>query len=388
MHSSHEVSRTAQPTLSATRPTYARIDLPALRHNLTVVRKRVGPSTAIMGVVKANAYGHGLERVGAFLISEGCAMLGVATAEEGVVLRNHGIDSPIFVINPPIGLQVRLCVEYGLEAAVCTTEQIDAIGTVARQSKKTISLHLELETGMNRTGLRISEIPKVLSTFAANPRTLLRGVFTHFAESERPRSTYTRRQMTLFSEGVETLRRAGAVPEMIHMANSGAILNFPESHRSIVRPGIMLYGIDPRPESDRMDEETLHPVMTLLSRVLHTFRIGAGDTVSYGRKYRARRPTWMATIPAGYADGYPRRLSNAAHVSIAGRKFRVAGTICMDQFMVSTGAEHIAPGQEVVLFGNPGNGEVSIETISKIVGTIPYEILCGISARVPRVYTM
>lgn len=368
-----------------TRPTAAHIHLPILLSNLRSIQRRVGRGVRIMAVVKANAYGHGLLPVSRYLEQHGVTDLGVAFAEEGVALREAGVRTPIHVFALSSGGQVDLCVDHRLDATVATAADIQAVQRAAERRRRTASVHLKIETGMNRIGARPAELPQVFRALARAPRVVLKGVYTHFATSDVPGSPFVGVQLARFGSAVEAIVRAGLEPEVIHAANSGAILHRPDAMFSMVRAGILMYGYSPTgPEDDTL---AVRPALSLRTRVALAKRIGRGETVSYGRRYRAARTTTIATIPLGYADGLFRTMTNrGARVIIGGRTYPIVGTICMDQCMVDCGRDDVRPGDEAVLIGRSSSTSLTAWDVARVAGTIPYEVTCAISARVPRVY--
>jgi alanine racemase len=338
-----------------------------------------------MAVVKANAYGHGMLPVSRYLVANGITDLGVAFAEEGVALRSAGIRTPIHVFALSDRSQAELCVEHRLDATVATVADIRALQRAAELRRRSVAVHVKIETGMNRIGVRPADLTPVLRALARARRVELKGVFTHFATSDVPGSRYVGQQLSRFDAALETLLRAGAMPELIHAANSGAILHRPDAMYSMVRAGILMYGYSPSGPDDRT--LPVRPALSLTTRVAQVKRIARGETVSYGRRYRADRPTSIATIPLGYADGLFRSLTNAgAEVVIEGRRFPIVGTICMDQCMVDCGGADISVGDRAIVIGRSSSSIITAWDVARLAGTIPYEVTCAISARVPRVY--
>lgn len=374
----------ANPSRSALRPTRAEIDLSAIAYNLRGVRKRVGSETKIMAVVKANAYGHGIELVAPFVESAGLVdYFGVAFAEEGVTLRKAGLRIPIHVFTPPFESQVSLFTEFGLEPTVSSIREIAFLDRSATKAKKSISLHLKIDTGMNRIGVKPADLEPLVHALSKSKRLAVQGVFTHFATADEANKQFLMHQIDEFQRQVERLKQLGVEPGLVHCANSASILDVPESLFSMVRPGVMMYGY--YPSRTTSESIPLKVAMTLKSRVSLVKWIGPGESVSYGRRFVATKRTQIATIPIGYADGYTRLLSGKAGVLIRGKKYPIAGTICMDQLMADVGADEVVPGDEVVLIGSQGAGQISAWDLASSLGTIPYEICCAISSRVPRV---
>jgi alanine racemase len=366
------------------RPTVAEIDLGALRSNLRSVRRRVGRAVAIAAVVKANAYGHGSRMVAQTLENAGADAFGVAFAEEGAELRQEGIRLPIHVFTLPAPGQIPLYLAHDLEATIATVREARALNAAAEREGTTVRVHLKIDTGMNRIGVRSAAIESLLRALGRMRRLEIKGVFTHFAVAEIRDTRFTELQLERFEEAIGLLRRHGVTPEAIHCANSAAIIAHPESYFTMVRPGIMLYGYAPSGVPPK--EHPIRPVMTLRSSVAMVKEIGPGESVSYGRQFIARRRTRIATVPIGYADGYSRLLTGRTSVLIGGRRHPVAGTICMDQLMVDVGRLDVRPGDDVVLIGTQRGSRITAQDLGDLLGTIPYEICCAVSARVPRTY--
>jgi alanine racemase len=368
----------------ATRPTVAEIDLGALADNFSAISRKVGRNVVVMPVVKANAYGHGIREVAVFLEGIGARYFGVATAEEGKALRESGIRSPIHVFALPGKSQIPLYFDFRLEPTVCTEAEIGLLEAEARRRRSSVDAHLKIDTGMNRIGAKLMDMKTVLKRLGRCSGIHLKGAYTHFATADEPDKSFLQKQLGEFDRGLEILEREQVQVELAHCANSGAIIDEPRSYKSMVRPGIMLYGYYPSQATS--ESVRVRPSMTLRSALSMTKRIGAGETVSYGRRFVATRPTWIGTIPVGYADGYTRLLTHKARVLVRSREFPIAGTICMDQCMVDLGETRCRAGDEVVLIGRQGNKRISGWDLASHIGTIPYEILCAISERVPRIY--
>jgi alanine racemase len=368
----------------ALRPTVAEVDLGAIRSNCTGIRRRVGPRVRILAAVKANAYGHGAVPVAKALLNAGADGFGVAFPEEAIELRNAGITSQILVFTLPAPGRVKPYLDHGLESTVATVDDLRLLTDAAVAAGRTASIHIKVDTGMNRIGVQRAKLVSFLRALAKMPRLEVKGVCTHFAHSEIRDKRFTHLQLERFDEAVAMLRRHGVEPPDVHCANSAAILDLPDSFFTMVRPGIMLYGYYPSDETT--ESVRLKPALTLRSTVSMVKEIERGESVSYGRRYIARRRTRIATVPLGYADGYSRQLTGKASVLIRGAAHPVAGTICMDQFMVDVGQSPVRSGDDVVLIGAQRGREISAWDIARKLNTIPYEVCCAISARVPRTY--
>jgi alanine racemase len=352
------------------------VDLDAVRHNV----RRLKPDRAeLMAVVKADAYGHGSVEVARAAIGAGATWLGVALVEEGIVLREAGIQAPILVLSElPRGAEEE-AIASDLTPTLHTDEGLAALGASAAAVERRIAVHVKLDTGMHRVGLWPPEAAPAFCRRVVDAGLVIDALWTHFASADSDEVT-TRAQLARFLAAVDAVRAEGLAPRILHAANSAATIRFPESHLDLVRPGAALYGIEAGPGL----AEGLVPAMTLRSEVTLVKRLAVGERLSYGHRYELSRDAWVATVPVGYADGYPRLLSSRAHVLIRGKRHPVAGTVSMDQLLVDCGDEEVAPGDEVVLLGEQGGERITAEELAEIAGTIGYEIVTGVSGRVPR----
>lgn len=366
-----------------TRPTVAEIDLYSLAQNLKGIRKKVGRDVKVMAVVKANAYGHGIVEVAKFLHQRGVDCFGVANAEEGVVLREAGITEPILVFTIPAATQITAYTSFGLEPTVGSEAEARLLNTQARRSGKVLPVHVKVDTGMNRVGVKPWGLGRLVKVLSGLKQLEIKGVYTHFATADRRDKSFSRQQLALFHQSLDELRTSGVVPEVIHCAGSAGILDLPESYFSMVRPGIMMYGYYPSGETT--ESVRLKPVLSLKSRVSVVKWIEPGESVSYGRRFIAARRTRIATLPVGYADGYMRLLTGRSSALIGGTVFPIVGTICMDQLMVDVGKSDVRVGDEAVLIGRQGRKAITAWDLALKIGTIPYEICTNISSRVPRI---
>lgn len=369
------------------RATRACIYIESLKGNLAAIRKSVAPGTAICAAVKANAYGHGVLPVARALRESGVEVLGVSSPFEGEELRQGGDTGRIILFGPTVPDEIPLTVSAGLEPMVTGKSYMDSLEEVlaGMPGEAKIQVHLKVDTGMGRVGCQPEEAVGLARRITANPGMLLAGTTTHFpsADSEEPDDIdFTLKQAAILRQVADDIRNAGIDPGVLHAANSGAIAISPETAFGMIRPGIALYGYGPPLRSG----EKLLPVMELKTKITALKKVSAGTTVSYGRTWRSSRDSWIATLPLGYADGYSRLLSNRAQVLIGGKRYPIAGTVCMDQIMVDLGPEtDVALHDDVIVFGPDPSGP-DAEELARIIGTISYEITCGISARVPRVY--
>jgi len=377
-----------------TRPTEAVVDLSAIAANYRWLREVA--DRPVIAVVKANAYGHGAVPVARALVREGVAMLAVALVEEGIELREAGVGAPILVLGGAYGGRYDLLVTHRLVPGITGVAHLRGLAEAARAAGVRAVAHLKLDTGMGRLGLRLADLPDLAAAANRTPEVAVEGIYTHLANADDlgERAT-TERQVALFDEAAERLARAGLPLRYRHLANSAGTVEYPQARQDLVRPGIMLYGYVPfhskgaRPVLARTLDR-LRPALTLRTEVVELREVPEGAPISYGGKWTARRTSRIATLPVGYADGYRRQLSGrpgfgSAEVLVRGRRAPVAGTVCMDMTMVDvTDVPAVAVGDEVVLIGTQGGETVDAAELAERCGTISYEILCGIGARVPR----
>jgi alanine racemase len=367
----------------ALRPTVIRVDLDALRWNVRQVRSRVGDAR-IMATVKANAYGHGLLRCSHELLRAGVDALGVAFLEEGIALRRAGVTAPVLVLGGIIGNQIRHFLEYDLDITASSVYKLQQIDETAQAMGKQARVHLKIDTGMGRIGIRPENAAQLFEAATQARYCEIAGVFSHFASSHSPDAGYTRQQLDVFLDSIESFHRQNYSMPLRHIANSGGILQHPDSILDMVRPGIMLYGVYPGPEVERNVE--LRPVLSMITRVVYFKVVRQGASIGYDHTWTASRDTRVLTLPVGYGDGYARSLSNRGEVLINGKRYPVVGSVSMDQCMVDIGGDSAWNGDEVVLIGSQGEERISVEEIAELCGTIPYEVLTMINTRVPREY--
>lgn len=360
------------------RATVVEIDLDAVRHN---VRRLTPPGSLVMAVVKSGAYGHGAVPVAKAALDGGATWLGVALVEEGLELREGGIDVPILVLSElPRGSE-KDALTSGLTPTVYSEEGVAAVAEAARAVGRSTAVHLKLDTGMHRVGVWPPHAAPSFARRIVDAGLSVEGLWTHFATSESDDHT-TREQLGLLLEAAAAVRAAGIEPALLHAANSAATIRLPETHLDLVRPGAAIYGLAAGPGLD----DGLQPALTWRSAVTMVKRLPAGERISYGHTYALERETTIATVPVGYEDGYARLLSNRGEVLIRGARRRVAGTITMDQLLVDCGDDDVASGDDVVLLGAQGGERITAEELAGHIGTIGYEIVCAISERVPREY--
>ena len=378
---------------------WAEIDLQAIAHNVRELRRVTRPHARLMVAVKGNAYGHGTVRISQTAVAHGADALGVARIDEGIALRQAGLDVPILVFGYTLPSRAPHLIDYRLIQTVGSLETARAHSDAIQGLGKTLSVHLKVDTGMGRLGLlpdngqyASSDIPvsrraveEVLQIHQL-PGLKLEGVFTHFASADSADKTFAHQQLNRFTRFLAELEKAGIDGITRHAANSAAVIDLPESHLDMVRPGISLYGLYPSDEVDQ-DKIDLIPAMTLKTRIIHLKQVAAGFKVSYGSTYTAPAPTTIATVPIGYADGYSRLLSNRGHMLVHGRRAPIAGRVCMDLTMLDVGhIPDVRLDDEVVAFGRQGQALLSADELAAHIDTINYEIVAGLTARVPRFY--
>ena len=365
--------------------TRAVISLGAFRHNIGCVRSYCGKGTGIMAVVKANAYGHGMIELSREAVRAGVDCLAVARVSEALDIRMNGITHPLLVFEVPPPSLIDAAIAEGIMLSVSSAQGAAAISAVASQRGENAEVHVKVDTGMGRLGFPDHTAPEEIGSLIRLPRLKLAGVYSHFATSEDQDATFARAQIARFNEVIERLRSLGIEIPLRHMANSGAVISLPDARFDMVRPGIMLYGYPPSPLM--AERHPVRPVMSLLSKISMLRRIGRGTSISYGRRFVAPGSTIIATVPAGYGDGYTRLLTGRAFALIRGNVCPVVGTICMDHLMIDVGAApDCQAGDDVTLIGTDEGHSITAWDIAKTLGTIPYEVTCFISDRVPRIF--
>jgi alanine racemase len=370
--------------MNVIRPTHAVIDLKAIDQNMRQIKRRVG-NVKVMAVVKANAYGHGDVQVARTVLNAGAEWLGVAIAEEGISLRAYFPEIPILAFVPAVVDQLPLYIENGIDITLCSIEVADALNALAGVLKKKAFVQIKVDTGMGRVGVPWEEAVEFYRHVVRLQNITIRGIYTHFARADESDKTYTRLQLDRFNQVLTILQKDGYSVPLRHCANSGAILDMGESFLDMVRPGIMVYGYYPSNEVSRSID--LKPALSLYSRINFIKRVPAGTPLSYGGKHVVRKETKIASVTIGYGDGYSRLLSAKADALIGGRRYPVVGLICMDQILVDVGTEpSVQLGDRVTLIGSDGADSITAWSIAETLGTIPYEVFCQISQRVPRIY--
>jgi alanine racemase len=364
------------------RGAWAEINLSALRHNISAIKSRVADGAKFCAVVKADAYGHGAVAVAREAVAQGADYLAVAVLSEAVKLREAGFTTPILILGPTQPQEADVVVRYRITQAVFTVEQAAALAAAALRQHTHAKVHLAVDTGMGRIGVRPGNAGAVAAAIAGLPGIWLEGMFSHFASADSKDKMYAAEQFRRFQEAVAAVEARGIKLELRHIANSAAILEMPETHLDMVRAGIILYGLWPSDEVEHVID--LRPVMKVKARLSCVKDYHPGETVSYGRTFMAAREMRVGTLPVGYADGYTRLYAGKAVVEIKGQRVPVVGRICMDQCMVDvTDVNGARVGDEAVLFGSP---TLTADEAAGWLGTINYEVVCMISPRVPRVY--
>lgn len=363
------------------RPTWAEVNLENLAHNFRQIKKSVLKGTKILVTVKADAYGHGLIPVAKRLLIAGVDSFGVASIDEGIILRKAGINIPILILGLILKKDIAPLFKYRLTPTVCDEDLARAINKEAMRRKRPISVHIKVDTGMGRIGLMHYDAEKIIKNIFKLKFLIKEGLFTHFAFADMNKE-FTQYQIDLFNCLVNRLELQGIRFPLVHAANSMGLLDYKNSHFTMVRPGLVIYGLYPKENL----QIHLKPVLSLKTRVVFVKKLPFGYGVSYGHAYVTKKDTKVATLPIGYGDGYPRNLSNRAPVLIKGRRFKISGRICMDQIMVDVGNHSVRPGDEVVLIGSQGVNKITAEQLASLSGTIPYEIVCGLGSRIPRIY--
>jgi alanine racemase len=370
-------------SLQGQRPTHVQVDLDALTHNLHALRAHAG--VPVMAVVKANAYGHGLVPVARHLQAQGVEQFGVAFLEEGVALRRAGVTLPILVMGGIFGPQAAQLIAQDLEITVSSLDKLRQVEAAAEALGRRATIHLKIDTGMERIGVHSYHAGPFIEAAVASKWCTVKGVYSHLACADDPSSPMTLQQLGKFLEACAHFERLGAPMPIRHLANSGGVLHFRETHLDLVRPGIALYGVLPDPASKAT--VALRPAMSLVSQVVYFKVVPAGNPVSYGATWAPGVDTRVVTIPMGYGDGFPRSLSSRGEVLVRGQRHPIVGRICMDQFMVDLGPQGTAYNEDaVVLIGGQGDQAITCEDVALAAGTIPYEILVGLNTRIPREY--
>lgn len=368
--------------------THVQVHLDNIRANIESIRRRIGPGCKILIAVKANAYGHGAVEVSRMAAKIGVDFLGIATVPEAIQLRQAGISLPILKFGPTFYEESETAILNDVTLPICSIESALETQQVSAKLNKKSPVHIKIDTGMGRVGVSIKQAAALALLIERDcPNLYLEGVFTHLPVSDSADQAFTIEQVKRFRKCVEEIERAiGRKLDLVHCANSGAVLGHPDAWMDMVRPGIMIYGNYPDKTTPRTIE--LKPGLSFLTRVSFIKKVAKGESIGYGRTWFAPADTWIATIPVGYADGFNRLFSNSGRVLINGKSFPIVGRICMDQSMVDLGAEtRVKIGDAVVLIGKSGDNEITCDEWAEKLHTITYEITCQINARVTRVFT-
>jgi alanine racemase len=366
--------------------TWVEVDLDALASNLRIVRSLVGPGVKLHLVVKADAYGHGAVPVARVAEEEGCHSVGVATLDEGIELRREGISLPIIVLSPSLPFEAERIVEHRLSPALGDLEVAYAVSGFAAARAVVCECHVEIDTGMGRSGIEPEDAVEFLRRITQEPGLRLAGIFTHFPKADTPEGAReVARQLDTFAEVARSCRAAGIDPGILHAANSAGIVNFSASHLDMVRPGILAYGV--AHSEWTAPPEGIRPVMRFATRLVHVRAMPAGHSISYGGDFVTPEAMRVGTAAVGYGHGVPWALSGKGHALVRGRRAQILGRVTMDTTVLDLrGIPEAAIGDEVVLFGSQGDAEISVAELARVAGTIPYELLIGIGRRVPRVW--
>ncbi|WP_421121107.1 alanine racemase [Aquihabitans daechungensis] len=370
------------------RPVWAEVDLGAISANVATLRALAAPA-AMCAVVKADGYGHGAVPAARAALAGGADVLAVALVAEGVELREAGIDTVVMVLSQASADEIDTLVAADLDATVYTASGVRGLAESARRAGRSaarpVRVHLKVDTGMHRVGVQPGDAVELARSVVGEPALDLRSVFTHCAVADEPGNPFTSRQLARFDAVLADLAAAGIEVPCTHAANTAAAIDHPDARRGLVRCGIGIYGLDPAPAL--AGRVPLVPAMSVHARVSHVKRVAGGEGVSYGLRYRPANETTIATVPLGYADGLPRRLgSHGGTVLVGGVPRPIAGSVTMDQILVDCGDDPVEVGDEVVLIGRQGSAVIGAEDWADLLGTIAYEIVCGISPRVPRRY--
>ncbi|MCL1873600.1 MAG: alanine racemase [Clostridiales bacterium] len=368
------------------RPAWAEIDLAHISHNMRQIRGQVGKQTKIMAVVKANGYGLGAEQIARTVLKSGADRLGVATLGEGACLRMAGITAPVMVLGYVPPSQCELAIRHNIVQSVYSYDIAAQISAIATRQNRQAVIHIKIDSGMGRIGfLPDPDSLKQIRNICRLPGIYVEGIYSHLATADCADKSYALHQLAVFEQFLTSLGQAGLEFPLKHIANSGAILDLPQSYYDMVRPGIMVYGYYPSEEVNH--NLKLLPALTVKAQISCLKVLPANSPVSYGCHWQSEQESLIASLPLGYGDGYNRALSGRGQVLIGGKRALVVGAVCMDQMMADiTGMENISIGDEVVIIGKQGKEEIIVEEIANKINTINFEILCNLSERLPRIY--
>lgn len=369
--------------MTSDRPVFAEVDLSAIRHNIQHVRNLLQPQTRLCVVVKADGYGHGASAVALQAVNLGADCLAVAILDEALELRHAGFSCPILILGFTPNASAHAVVQNNLTQTVYTVDQAEALSAAAVTLGHGAKIHVKIDTGMGRLGVRPSDAAAFCAAVGALPQVEIEGVYTHFANADAADKQYVNQQFAAFNAALDDISRHGIHIPIRHCANSAAIIDHPETHLDMVRAGIIVYGLWP---SDDVDKSRLspRPAMRFVAHVAFVKNVPAGTALSYGCTHVTQQPAVIATLPVGYADGWPRLLSGKAYALVKGVRAPVVGRICMDQCLLDVSdVDEVAIGDEATLFGSP---EPHVDEVARLLGTINYEVVCTVGKRVPRKY--
>ena len=367
-----------------TRPAWVEVDLRAVRDNVRAVKDHLTPGTGYLAVVKANAYGHGDVEVSKAALEAGASWLGVILVDEGIRLRDAGIDAPILLLHEPPPDRADAVVSYRLTPSVYTEPGIAALGDAAERADSTLPVQLKVDTGLNRLGVPMDRIEDAAGLLAKEPRLEIQSVFSHFAFADDPGNPFIDTQLERYADAIDRLAASGITPALKHIGNSAAALTRPDAHFDLVRVGIATYGLAPAPALAGI--VPLRPALSLKCKIARVARVEAGEGVSYGLRYRLSRPGTIVSLPLGYADGWIRALGGNADVLIDGSRYPTVGTVCMDSFMADVGDAVVEVGDEAVLIGTQGSEQIGAEDLAARLNTINYEVVTMLARRLDRVF--
>jgi len=377
------------------RATRAEINLKAFKHNIENLKKILGSDVGIMSVIKADAYGHGAVPCSKAALECGVSYLGAGIIDEGIELRKNGITEPILILGGIFLNEAADLVHYDLTTILSTPTLADELSNQGKKQGKIVKVHIKVDTGMNRLGVRPEDLLNLIEKIKTLPNLNLEALSTHFSSADDEDSSITKNQIELFQKALLELKKSGIHPPITHLANSSALFRFPDSRGKIVRPGLIQYGALPSPilnpivkklcKKDNLDD--FQPVMQWKSKIIQLKLTPKGEALSYSRKYFTQKESLIATLPIGYADGLNRNLSNNMQVLIKGKFAPQVGNICMDMILIDVSKiPDVNLGEDVVIWGKQGNKQISVEELADKSGTIPYELFCNVSKRVPRIY--
>lgn len=369
------------------RPAWVEVSLENIKHNIREIRRLAGPDRLVTAVVKANGYGHGAVEVSKAALAAGADRLAVSMLSEALVLRESGLTCPILILGWTPERAYETLIAYDITTAIYDLKEAEALNQTAGRLGKKAKIHIKVDTGMSRIGIMpTAEGARQVCAIVALPHLEAEGIFSHFSKADEADKWYADKQFETFQQFIHKIEEAcGYQFPIRHIANSAAIIDLPDTHLDMVRAGIIIYGLYPSDEVAKAQIE-LRPTMTWQAEISRVQELPADTLVGYGGTYRTTAPTKVATVPVGYADGYDRHLSNKGVVAFRGHRLPVIGKVCMDQFMVDATGTDIAVGDQVTLIGRNGEAEVTWEEMAETLGTITYELVCKVAARVPRIY--